>query len=87
MMFLLDVFMSGPSGCHSGNLTCRIYTLGSMDAWREAEFSEKETTLLSIHKYQSPLKKTRKPEHLRLCLQHHMLHTFSLGEKLNRTTH
>lgn len=57
-MFLLLVFISGSQECHSGNLTCRIYTLGSRDAWTEAEFSQKETILLQIHNYQSPLKKT-----------------------------
>lgn len=38
--------LSGTQRCHSGNLTCRIYTLGSTDACTEAEFSQKETNLL-----------------------------------------
>lgn len=45
-----------------------------------------KSTSTSLH-WKKPRKPKRKPEHLKLCLQHQMLHTFSLGEKFNRMTH
>lgn len=44
-----------------------------------------KSTSTSLH-WKKPRKPKRKPEHLKLCLQHQMLHTFSLGEKFNRMT-